>query len=382
MKILFYLPVVTPWWFDAIIAPMLRGLHGDAELHVMVAPLWRNCGVEAEQLAPLADLDGIAWHVIDEGDPADFRIDARKVAGLLDLVAEIAPDLTLARSADFATPALFPGTVRYIMEGAAPPFETDPRWVVLDDRPFRHGLMPDSATGLAEQCADVLEDAWRNVAAHVADAADDWRERFGLPAGRPVVAVPLQYEHEENFFLAHAAHPSGIDLVRHLLGRFDEEVVLAITDHPLNKRHLDRSGLAAFVAEQGERAWLCTAEDTVLGATTLLAAGADAMVIDQSKTWSLAAFCGTPMLRAGTGPIAEWLHAPPLGAMPTTGARGLRRPDSAAARRWFGWHLGTRIIDPATLNLDLLVAQVAGQPDPAMVAANLDRVHLAQWELI
>ena len=24
MKILFYLPVITPWWFDHVIAPMLR----------------------------------------------------------------------------------------------------------------------------------------------------------------------------------------------------------------------------------------------------------------------------------------------------------------------------------------------------------------------
>ena len=73
MKILFYLPVVTPWWFETIMTPMLRALHAEAELHVIVAPLWMNTGLEMRHVEPLADLPGINWHIVQADDPAQFR---------------------------------------------------------------------------------------------------------------------------------------------------------------------------------------------------------------------------------------------------------------------------------------------------------------------
>ena len=76
MKILFYLPIITPWFFTHIVEPMLRALHDEAELHVMVAPLWQNTGLDGASLAPLSDLDHINWHVIEGEKPADFRMDA------------------------------------------------------------------------------------------------------------------------------------------------------------------------------------------------------------------------------------------------------------------------------------------------------------------
>ncbi len=105
MKILFYLPVVTPWWFTEMMTPLMRALHGAAELHVMVAPIWRNTGIGGEHLLRRADLDRIQWHIIDEENPELFRRNGTAVPGLLDLVDTIGPDLTIARSADFATPA-------------------------------------------------------------------------------------------------------------------------------------------------------------------------------------------------------------------------------------------------------------------------------------
>lgn len=381
MRILFYLPVITPWWFDNVVAPLLRALHGQAELHVMVAPMWRGTGIEAEQLAPLADLDGVHWHVIDADDPALFREDGAAVDGLLDLVAEIAPDLTLARSADLDTPRRFPGILRHVTEGGAPPFETDPCWFVLDEQPFHLGALPDTAAALAAMCEAALGDLWaamdaRNV---LGDGPDDWRDHFGLPNTRPVLCVPLQYEHEENLYARHAAFDRADALVRHLMEQLDPSIFLALVDHPLNRLHVDRSALDAFVADQQERLALCPADRLPLGATGVLAARADAVLTDLSKSWSIAALSGTPIVHVGARPAAAWLNATGTlrQASDAAARRTLPRPDRAMARRWFSWHLGARVLMPDTLDLDRLMAAVEGRASEAQVAANAVRLHTA-----
>ncbi len=74
MRVLFYLPVVTPWWFDAIVAPLIRAAARDAHVSVMVPPLWRNTGIGPEQLAGCGDLDQVDWHILDGDDhPARRR---------------------------------------------------------------------------------------------------------------------------------------------------------------------------------------------------------------------------------------------------------------------------------------------------------------------
>jgi hypothetical protein len=237
MRILFYLPVVTPWWFREVITPMLRALHrggGAVELHVMVAPLWRNTGLQPDDLLPAADLDeAVHWHIIDQGEPEQFRLSGAEVPGLLDQVNRIDPDITLARSADFAISRQFPGVVRYIMEGAAPPFGTDPEHVVLDERPFAPAEVPAHAATLADAIAERLRPSRDLVQRRPSAGAPAMlRERLGLPSDRRVVAIPLQYAHEENFFLHHAGFPDGLALIGRLLAELDESVVLAFVDHP------------------------------------------------------------------------------------------------------------------------------------------------------
>ncbi len=51
MKIMFYLPVVTPWWFVNIITPLIRSAARDAEVFVLVPPRWRNTGIGPDELA-------------------------------------------------------------------------------------------------------------------------------------------------------------------------------------------------------------------------------------------------------------------------------------------------------------------------------------------
>lgn len=376
MKILFYLPVVTPWWFDAIIVPMLRALVREAELHVMIAPLWRNTGIDPEQLVPLSDLDSVQWHIIHGDEHPLFRTRGLAVAGLLDRVATIRPDLTLCRSADFATPARFPGTVRYLMEGAAPPFETDPRCIILDKTPFTQGVLPPMDKTLREACLAAIAPAWADAMARF-DMADrrDWRECLGLPAHGPVLAVPLHYEHEENLFLSHAAHSDSLALIDELTARMDPAVTLAIADHPLNRRHLDRSALVERIATDPDRLVLAMADDYPGGATALLARHADGLVQDLSKVWSLAAFFGTPLLRMGVAPGAPWLHAhTDMARFRSAMAQGTaRRPDAQQARLWFGWHLGTRLLNPAApgLNLARLMEQVHALGEADGVAPRL-----------
>lgn len=357
MRLLFYLPVITPWWFEAIISPMLVRLNDDAwvhEIHVMVAPLWRNTGVEGQQLEPLLDLHKLRWHIMDEGDPSRFRMRGMAVPGLIETVASIKPDLTLARSSDFATPAMFPGTVRFIMEAAAAPFITDPTWVVLEEEPFSYGFTPDDWS-FPEELGERVDALWQAAA-----------KRFGtisIPLSRPQLAVPLPYEHEENLFLQHSVYREGEVLLRHLLDTLPEEWRIIASDHPLNTLHVDRGALNVFLA---------TASDRLSGApddTNAMIAGATAVFTDLSKSWTLAAFAGKPMLHLGQKPMAPWLNA-------HANIGELTPPDRAAARRWFEWHLAARLLRPEAVELNLLLRHARGEQTFDDMDANLDALEV------
>ncbi|NOW47896.1 hypothetical protein FHW96_004080 [Novosphingobium sp. SG751A] len=357
MRLFFYLPVITPWWFEAIVTPMLIRLNADPwvhELHVMVAPLWRNTGVEGAQLEPLLAQEKLRWHVIAEGDPAQFRMHGAAVPGLIETVAGIRPDLTLVRSSDFATPAMFPGTVRHIMEGAAAPFATDPAWVVLEETPFSYGFMPEEDI-LPSELAARVDALWSGAAGRFGP--------FSVPLSRPTLAVPLPYEHEENLFLRHGAYEDGVALLQSLLTRLPEEWRIEVSDHPLNRLHVDRGALDAFIAAAPDRLSMA------LGGTEAMVAGATAVFTDLSKSWTLAAFAGKPMLHVGRRAMAPWLRA--------SGDPGeLAGPDRDAARRWFGWHLAARLLRPEVVDLNLLLRHAKGQPTFEDMDANLDALEV------
>ena len=374
MKILFYLPVVTPWWFTELMTPLMRALHGAAELHVMVAPMWRNTGIEGEHLLPLADLDRIQWHIIDEENPELFRRNGAAIPGLVDLVRAIDPDLTIARSADFATPAQFPGLVRYAMEGELPPFAATSLRMMLEPRPFRLGMMPDAAPALVDACTDALGDLWSGPATiRTPVLRQDWRNVLGLPARRPILAVPLAYEHEECYFQETSAFPRGYDLLRRLLEIVDPEVFLAVTDHPLNRKFVPREEIRELIESVRERAELCHIDAVPGGATGVLAARGDAMLVEQGKSWATAAYCGTPMLHFGNSDTAPWLHCDGLdlrGSARWTPA-ALRKPDMDGARRFFSWHFGARVFDPAAVSLERLMAHAQGSVGHDVIEANM-----------
>lgn len=363
MRIFFYLPVITPWWFDEIVVPMLHRLEADAaveEVHIMVAPLWRNTGISGEHLVPLTGLEKLRWHIVDEEDPALFRKAAHCIAGLVETVNKAAPDLVLARSADFETPRQFDAPVRYIMEAAAAPFATHPAWIVLEEQPFAYGAMPQDEA-LLEACILRATPLW-NHARRMAASRDQAREALGLDHDGPVLAVPLQYEHEENFFLSQARHGSSVDLLGDLLDHTAQNVLLAVTDHPLNTLHVSRLGLDHFAATRPDRIRLIQTHD----ATARLVLSADAVLTDLSKTWSLAAFYGTPLLHVGRFAVADWLQAHRNPASFHKG--GLSAPDALATRHWFAWHLAGRLMDPRRVDSGLLHRHFTG----ALLSTDLD----------
>lgn len=363
MIVLFYLPVITNWWFENIIVPMIEGLavdRGVSQIHLVVAPPWSATGLEPWQLSPLGRWAKVRCHVIDGswGDDAaaQFRLDGAALPGLAELIATIGADITLVRSADFAFPAQFPGRVRHIMEGAASPYRTDGRWVVLDAVPFSRGLLPPQAADFAGPCAEVI----RGLAPPRLDA-DEARARLGLDGSRPVIAVPLHYEHEENLFLRHTAHRGSLDLVRDVLDHSDGEALLAVSDHPLNRIHVDRDDLDRALASRPDRIVAFTRDD----ATALLAACADVMIADLSKSWSLAAFNGTPQVDLGTPSLGGWVGAlPGLAAMPRLPRRAdLPTADPEALALWFGWHLGARVLDPEQTSLAAVLRRFDDTPE-------------------
>ncbi|MBO9576490.1 MAG: hypothetical protein J7494_12180 [Sphingobium sp.] len=380
MKILFYLPAVTPWWFETIITPMLRALHAEAELHVIVAPLWMNTGLEMRHVEPLADLPAINWHIVQADDPAQFRLDGVAVEGLLDLVCAINPDITIARSADRKTPALFPGTVRHIMEPGADPFRVPHRWFVLDESPFHHGFMPEGTEALADHAATLIAPFWQAMTAKYAEPdAKSLRARLGLPKDRPVLAVPLQYEHEENLYGVGSPLQRGPAFIRELLDRLDAEIVLAISDHPLNAQFLQRGELDLIARDFPDRICLYSAGDDRRSPTSLLIRASDAVLIDRSKCVTQATFLGAPIVHVGDSVMADWMNATPLAALTANALarRGLPAPDAAMTRRWFGWHYGMRLTDFETVTLKTLQSRIFNDMDEAAIARLV--AFLAPW---
>lgn len=375
MRILFYLPAVTPWWFEHIVAPLVRTLAAVHEVHVLVPPLWRNTGIGPAQLGPCRDLDHVAWHIWDADDHAAIRTGTSEA--LVEHVHAIAPDLSFCRSADMTAPERFPGTVRYLMEGGAWPLAGAPDWLMLQEAPFDHGCVPLLAPVEAAALDALFAPVWaalrgRHALAPGARAGARASAGFG---SAPVVALPLEYAHEENVFRLHGTGGTNAELVARIAAQLPAGWTLAVTDHPLNRLYVDDAALDATVAGLWPRVRLV--EDT--GA---LAAIADGMIVENSKSFAAAAFHGLPLFRRSAFRTGDWLHALDdldgfFAAIADGRARGA---GEAEARRWFGYHLANCVIDPdhAETDADLLLGHVARPCDPARWAPALARYQAAE----
>jgi len=379
MHVLFYLPVVTPWWFDNIVAPLIRAAARDGHVSVLVPPLWRGTGIGPAQLARCADLDSVDWYILDGDDHPRLRVSATDEEELFALIDAIAPDIILCRSADLDSAARFPGIVRFIMEGAAPPFNLGPSGVWLPETLFDHAEMPALAPAWRAQLDSLFRPWWNEARARFsAPDRDAFLAHTGLPRDKQLIGMPLEYEHPEMFFAPHNAFAGNIALIDHIAEQLDDDSVLAVTNHPLNEIHCDNGPLRAAIAAHGGKVLMVRATDVPGDATMLLARHGAGMVVGNSKSFGGCAFFGTPMLRLSRFRTGAWMHAydafAPFSAALRDGTA--QAASMADALSWFALHLIDRVFDPrhGTLTAAMLADRIDRPVDPARWALGVARI--------
>jgi len=379
MKILFYLPVVTPWWFDRIVAPLIDRLAVEAEVHVMVPPLWCGTGITPDQLAGVAAADRVEWHILDDEDQPRLRRGGGDFDGLLDRVRSIDPDLALCRSADLETPRRFPCPVRHMMEAAFPPFPSRAEWLVLREDPFDHCVMPELDSAAKDILHAGFDELWsamrRKVSAQTPDRG--LADQRGSGAETLLVSLPLEYEHEENFFGIHRPYADNAALVSALAEAVDDDVQLAVTDHPLNLLHCDRAALDEVVARYAGRVRLVSPRRRKDQPTLGVVTASDGMIVSNSKVISIAAFLGKPVLRLSNHATGPWLNA--YSDLPAFlgGIRGgaPSAPSQEQAKTFFAFHAANNIIDPIHEDTDgrLILDMVESPVDRRRWSAGIRR---------
>jgi hypothetical protein len=356
-RVLFYLPVVTPWWFDNIVAPLIRTLAVDSKVHILVAPLWRNTGIGPDQIAGCSAIPNLLWHIVDDPDHRSLRTSPTDPDGLVAFVRSIAPDYVFCRSADVATPSRFPGKVVQLLEAGAPPFAFPSDRIIFQRDFLHHGAMP-MLDGADRHALDAtFAGAWQRMRSRFdsqppfclsREAALEW---MGLPRDRKIVALPLEYEHEEAFTGFHGPFTRNLDLIEHLADALDDDCVLAITDHPLNYRYIDNRPVYAMIEALGDRAHLVPNAVARYWPTTLLIQNCDGLVVRDTKALYAGAFFGKPTLRLSHRPTADWIGAHDDVASfleDVRAGRGGARIDDAS--RWFAFHILHEVISPTEIS--------------------------------
>ncbi len=388
MRILFYLPVVTPWWFANIIVPLVRACAQTHELHVMAPPTWRGTGIGRGDAAHIETLPHVHWHLLDGPDHPRLRVDASGESDLIDFVDKLAPDLTLCRSADTVTPALFPGEVRYIMEGGAPPFCMPAEGVTLKHTLFDHGFLPPMNPETARALDAIGERIWSSKIAHLKALVLPSREEFLTMAGiedgsHPLIGLPLEYEHPECFFTQHHAFPNNADMIRAVAEAIGDRATLLVTHHPLSELHGDVSEANAVIAGSNGKVRLLRpdafASSQANIATQAMAAHCDAMIVGNSKSWTICAALETAVLRLSSARSADWVSPySNLTSLLSDVANGRALPpDQTSAKRWLAHHICNCVFDPLdpALSADDITRRAAMPVDPTRWDAALARYH-------
>ena len=187
------------------------------------------------------------------------------------------------------------------------------------------------------------------------------REWAGLAADRPTLFLPLEYEHAENFYTQHRLESvPNAKLVEELIGKIAGRAFLALTNHPLNDLYVDNSALEQLVERQPEAVRLLPGEAPCGNRTTsLLMREADGVLLGNSKCYSLAGLCGTPIMRRSRFQTGEWLHAcDDFESFVNAVCNGTATPpDTQTARIWFAYHAANTLVsprDPALTGCDIL----------------------------
>jgi len=346
VKVLFYLPVVTPWWLENIISPTIAAIKRDCAVSVILPSPWSGTGVAptAPALQEHADVD---WYYLDGPSYYALRAAACEVPRLMDLVFDIDADYTFCRSADTATPGFFPGVVRFIMEYGLPPLTplltghdfslSGPQ---LFDRGFLPPMAPEMRSWLGDAAARVFETnpRVRALRAH-RQSRREYCAAAGLPADKTIVAYPLEYESPENFFSGFRRHRDNAAAMEAALSAMGEDCCLAVTRHPLNRRY-GGGRTQAFIAAHAPRVVEVThAADGQ--PTAELIRQCDGVIVEDTKSIYIAALFGKPMLHVSRFACAAWMDAytDAEAFFFAVGCRAASAPAEDDVRTWFGYGL-------------------------------------------
>ncbi|MDT8757662.1 hypothetical protein MZO42_03030 [Sphingomonas psychrotolerans] len=384
MKVLFYLPMVTSWWFDHVVEPLIRTLAGQCEIYVLAPAPWCGTGIGARELQQCMDLPQIHWCIMEGPDHPSTRTLPESRDDITAWVRDLAPDYVLCRTADYETVQAFPGTVKLLMEGRLEPFAPPPHWIVFEDRPLDQGMLPELSGAERDALVKLIGPAWERLQERHAKRPGQRESvvgRCGIPDDRPTLLVPLEAETEDNFFRMHSvrARPNP-RLVAELAERAGPDFTLVVTNHPINDVHVDAGPLLATVADL-ENVVLAP---PVLGgepATLALAKHVDGMILGDSKTFALGAFFGTPMLRQTRFESGAWLrsYSDLDRFLSAVAGREAQAPSEEDARLWFAFYMANNVFDPraADINPEQILTHMERPVDSGRWEAGIARLRLA-----
>lgn len=387
-RVLFYLPVVTPWWFDNMISPLIGTLATNSEVHIVVPPLWRNTGVGPAQVEGCSSIPGLKWHIVNDPKHRSLRTHPADPDGVVEFVQSIAPDYVFCRSADITTPSRFPGKIVHLLESGASPFVSPPGGIILQRDFWHHGAMPV----LSDEDRRVLDAAfaktWKQMQNRF-ESKSPFRlprhralEQMGLPKDRKVIALPLEYEHEEAFTSFHNRFERNLDLIDQVVEALDDEFVLAIADHPLNYKHVDNHRVYSAIKALGSRAQLVPNPDARYWPTTLLIKNCDGLVVQNTKALYAGAFFGKPTLRLSHRPTADWIGAHGEIAPFLSAAKAGRGGASVEqARLWFAFHIMHEVIAPAKISAEEILDRMDRPFSRDRLQSGLERFETHQSEV-
>ena len=391
MRVLFYLPGTTERYFLNVISTLVRKLAGMAEIHIAAPPETHDTGLTEQMLLSCADLPDIRWHVLDGEGYETLRMNPSDPQALVDYIRAIDPDYTFCRTADVTTPVLFPGKTRFIMEAGIPPVALRHNlgsMIMLDGpRLFDQGMMPALSEAQTDKLDRLFSAQWDHLQARFAqseDAKQTYFKQVGLPLDRKVVVMPLNHQASNNIYLhQHSPIPSNEELVEMIAGQLDEDIVLALTLHPLNLRADALSDwtpdtIEAIVARLGDRARIVMSPGPMGSATTALAQYADGAILGDTKAYGLAAFFGKPILRVSRFSSGPWMNTySDIKAFAEDVRSGAARgAESRDAMRFLAFHYANNVIainDPS-LTGDDLIARFDTPIDPARWDAGIARI--------
>lgn len=370
-RVLFYLPVVTPWWFTNIIVPFIRAARRGGEVHVLVPPLWGSTGIGVEELADCADLDDVHWHILDHPNHGALRFHG-KHDYILNIVREIDPHVSLCRTADLETPRHFPGAVRFIMEGATPPFGTPSYSTQLAEGLFDHAVMPELDPALAQWLDTEMAAYWeRQKTRNPQMERAEFLAHAGLPDDRILIGMPLEYEHEEIYWNQHYVFADNVELVDALANTLGDDAVLCVTQHPLNEGTRPASALAEVLQRHTGKIKLVPQFAGDGQATNQMIKHCHGTITCNSKSFAMAAFHGVPLLRISKFETGDWLNAystlPPFIDAIRSGTA--QTANAADTRRWVGYHHANCVVDPRREDFDA----------HAIVDRAFNRVNTDRW---